>query len=146
VLQLEVVRLHVGNFVTSLDMAGCSITLLQLSHTPIASTQQAATELSDRLLLLLDAPANAPAWPHCTPILSAASKAPVPLPKAVEEDVLATTTSASSGAAMEVGEAGKKLELCLRAVCRGLQVAAPELNNYDQQVSRGLGCPCISLS
>ena len=137
-MQLEVVRLHVGNFVTSLDMAGCSITLLQLSHTPIASTQEAATDLSDRLLLLLDAPTNAPAWPHCTPVVLVSPKVPVPLPKAVEEDVLATTgAGVVGGVVVEVGEAGRKLELCLRAVCRGLQVAAPELNNYDQKVGGG---------
>jgi ATP-dependent dihydroxyacetone kinase len=57
-----VARVWAGNFLTALDMAGISVSLL---------------EVDDELLADLDAPTTAPAWPHT---LSATEGAVVPAP------------------------------------------------------------------
>lgn len=51
--QLKVERVHVGSFVTSLDMHGLSLTLLDLD---------AVNPAGGSILDLLDAPADAPGW------------------------------------------------------------------------------------
>ena len=64
---IEVARLWAGNFLTALDMAGASLSLLPVD---------------DELLAALDAPTSAPAWP---PGASAAEPAVVPAPPATRE-------------------------------------------------------------
>ncbi|WP_433726170.1 dihydroxyacetone kinase subunit DhaL [Actinoplanes sp. CA-051413] len=61
-----VARLWAGNFLTALDMAGVSVSLLAVD---------------EELLTALDAPTTAPAWPHTTP---AAEGAVIPAPAPAE--------------------------------------------------------------
>jgi triose/dihydroxyacetone kinase / FAD-AMP lyase (cyclizing) len=62
-LGVVVARLWTGNFLTALDMAGCSLSLLAVD---------------DDLLSALDAPASAPAWPSTTSAVASATVAAPP--------------------------------------------------------------------
>lgn len=118
--QVEVMRVWCGSFMTSLNMAGVSLTLLRVD-----GPQRAP------LLRYLDAPTSAPGWPHQPPYRPK-PKTPtlVPLHKYEQEDEAAGT-----------GEQGddmtEVLRAALHAVALSLEQAAPLLDELDAKVGDG---------
>lgn len=107
--------MYAGHFLTSLDMAGISVTLLALT---------------DEREAALDAPTTAPGWPGGG--LCLASKPMVPMPQL---EPLAPvgggiTPSAATGAAALLGA-------CIQAACDSMLSAAEQLNDWDRLCGDG---------
>jgi triose/dihydroxyacetone kinase / FAD-AMP lyase (cyclizing) len=100
------VRVWSGTFLSALDMAGVSLSLLPVD---------------DELLALLDAPAEAPAWPHATPATEGAVITP------------------ASGDELPTGELaeGDPLRRGLEAVAEVLIAHRDELTELDREVGDG---------
>lgn len=117
---VRVERLWVGNFLTALDMAGCSLSVLPVD---------------DESLAALDAPTGAPAWPAPTPgpveprTIPAPfpATAPTPLPAAADPSV-----PAAGGP-----DRDDPLVRALRAVAQALTAAEQELTTLDREVGDG---------
>ncbi|HEY7211860.1 MAG TPA: dihydroxyacetone kinase subunit DhaL [Bryobacteraceae bacterium] len=109
----NVSRLYAGTFLSSLDMAGISISLLRTDE--------------DRLKWL-DAPTTAPAWPN---VLKRSPGALIPryysLPSSLEGATPHTPET----------EAGRKAQLVLHRVCVALIAAEEKLTALDQAVGDG---------
>ena len=110
---VQVERVFSGTFVSSLDMAGISISLMRLD---------------DERLQLLDAPTLAPAWPRTymgkpTPIRDRIVTIP-----AVETDEVAHRPETAEG---------KRLERAVAAACHAIIQAAPKLTELDGMVGDG---------
>ncbi|CAL8469949.1 g9491 [Coccomyxa elongata] len=112
--KLAVARVFVGSFMTSLNMAGFSLSLLLLDDARTAA---------------LDAPTQAPAWPAPQGEL-ALHKAPVPLPRSCED-------GEGSGRPQALTPFGKVMERALLAVCDALIAAAPKLDDLDSRIGDG---------
>ena len=129
---LVVERVYAGTFLTALEMAGVSLSLLQVD---------------DARLAALDAPTEAPAWPRLSAgalgrpqpstawrgarserqhIISAGTSSPVP-PLTAPTTSPITSLTTPTGRALERG-----LLLCTEA----LMAAAPHLTRLDQVVGR----------
>jgi dihydroxyacetone kinase len=106
---LVVERAWSGNFVTALDMPGCSLSLLKLD---------------DDLIALLDAPAQAPAWPGGGRIDPARHR-------------VASPSMAEAEAAAEPGPLSPVLKQAVLAVAAALTAAEPELTELDVQAGDG---------
>jgi hypothetical protein len=130
-LQLHVVSVLSGPFMTSLDMAGVSITLLAL--TPDMEP-------------LLAADTAAPGWPRTSSSLTTHSSRqhPLPLPTGPSDEADAAAgqqAGASSSSVQAVLTAG-----CVRAAAEALQQAVPLLNEMDAKVRRCCcRCRCFAL-
>ncbi|QDL94657.1 dihydroxyacetone kinase subunit DhaK (plasmid) [Paroceanicella profunda] len=107
----EVARAWCGTFLTAIDMAGISLTLLRCD-TGIEAA--------------LDLPVDAPAWPRQA--LPATPMVPRRLPAPPAPDMAATASGAPAGPRFEAG---------LRAICAALRDAEPELTRMDQAVGDG---------
>jgi dihydroxyacetone kinase len=101
-----VARLWAGTFLSALDMAGVSISLLGVD---------------DDLLLALDAPTTAPAWPHS---VSAAEGAVIPAP-------------APAAGGTGTLPAGDPVRRALEAVAETLVAHRDELTDLDREVGDG---------
>jgi triose/dihydroxyacetone kinase / FAD-AMP lyase (cyclizing) len=109
--QFTVERIYAGTFLSSLDMAGISISLLALN---------------DERLRWIDAPTTAPAWPNVIrqrPGQAAAHIAP------------AATTAPSQGAAQT--ELGRATKQAIEAACNALLAAEDELTELDRITGDG---------
>jgi dihydroxyacetone kinase len=111
---LVVERVYLGTFLSALEMAGASLTVLPVDH--------------DRLALL-DAPTDAPAWPNAaarprrrtgTPAETVPSAAPLP----------------AAPAGLQTG-LGKAVAAAVRAAADALSAASPRLTELDQAVGDG---------
>ena len=104
-------RVIIGAFMTALDMAGLSLSLLLVDDTRLAR---------------LDAPTLAPAWPA---VIGAhvPNKAPLPLPEGLR------VSPAAAGRARAEGPTalGKALRHALERVAAALVAAAPKLDDLD---------------
>jgi triose/dihydroxyacetone kinase / FAD-AMP lyase (cyclizing) len=109
---LTVERIYAGTFLSSLDMAGISISVLGLNE--------------DRLRWL-DAPTTAPAWPN------AAQQRPGDPARQIAVEV-STAVSSSSGAKTE---AGRKTKQAIEAACQALLAAENELTEMDRVTGDG---------
>jgi dihydroxyacetone kinase len=105
-------RIYAGTFLSSLDMAGISISVLGLNQ--------------DRLRWL-DAPTTAPAWPN------AAKQRPGSPARQTSVEVNAAV-SPGSGAQTE---GGRKTKQAIEAACRALLVAENELTEMDRVTGDG---------
>lgn len=105
---IVVERAWAGAFLTALDMAGCSLSLMRLD---------------DARLARLDAAATAPAWP------GAASR-----PQPVRAHA---ATAAAAPPAVPRGASGTLLEAALRAAAAALRTAEPRLTELDRAVGDG---------
>ena len=107
-LGIRVERAWCGSFLTALEMAGCSVSLMRLDAGRLAR---------------LDAPASAPAWPgpgapaHLGRSRAAAPTPPAPPPPATARD--------------------PRVDRALRAVAAALRDAEPVLTRMDQAVGDG---------
>ena len=109
---LTVERIYAGTFLSSLDMAGISISVLGLNE--------------DRLRWL-DAATTAPAWPN------AAKQRPGDPETQVAVEV---STEASSGSGAQT-EAGRKTKQAIEAACKALLAAESELTEMDRVTGDG---------
>jgi triose/dihydroxyacetone kinase / FAD-AMP lyase (cyclizing) len=105
-------RIYAGTFLSSLDMAGISISVLGLNE--------------DRLRWL-DASTTAPAWPN------AAKQRPGNPETQIAVDV---STEASSGGGAQT-EAGRKTKQAIEAACKALLAAENELTEMDRVTGDG---------
>lgn len=138
-LGLTVDRLYVGPYMTSLDMAGVSLTVL--SYDVEGAEEGAGAPSWDELLQLLDAPTDAPGWPVRGAAVPAPydpqtySDVPAPLPAAPQQEAAGEADAAGSGPAGG-GDAGAALGRALAAAAEALVAAAPELDAMDAKVGR----------
>ncbi|CAO2823314.1 unnamed protein product [Amaranthus hypochondriacus] len=120
-LQLEhglaVDRVYTGSFMTSLDMAGLSITVMKVD---------------EAILPLLDAPTKAPAWPVGVDGNRPPAKIPVPVPLSsiVRSNELSTRPQ-------ELSEQGRILEVAIEAATSELINLRDQLNEWDSKVGDG---------
>jgi triose/dihydroxyacetone kinase / FAD-AMP lyase (cyclizing) len=110
---VAVERIFAGTFLSSLDMAGISISVLGLM---------------DERLRWLDAATNAPAWPNVLPLRPGAASA------GTREDGTTRVISAPGGAQTEIG---RKVSDAIEAGCRALIAAENELTELDRITGDG---------
>lgn len=110
-LGLEIERVYSGAFVTSLDAAGVSLSILRVGQ---------------ERLTLLDAPTSAPAWPN---------GAQLPIGAIGERIISSGPTSAR--AKPRQSEMNPILRRAIQAVCRALIAAEPRLTELDQASGDG---------
>jgi dihydroxyacetone kinase len=109
---LTVERIYAGTFLSSLDMAGISISVLGLNH---------------ERLRWLDATTTAPAWPNVTRQRPGKAEAQI----AAEAG---TEVSSGNGARTE---AGRKTQQAIAAACKALLGAEGELTEMDRVTGDG---------
>lgn len=113
---LAVARVYAGAFMTSLDMAGISLSILKVD---------------DNVLARLDAPTRAPAWPNACSGPRRPTTVPVPLPPAPPDQYKAATRP------REVTPGGKRLEAAIRAGAEAVLALQEQLNAWDALVGDG---------
>ncbi|PPD78424.1 hypothetical protein GOBAR_DD24651 [Gossypium barbadense] len=120
-LQLEfglaVERVYTGSFMTSLDMAGFSISIMKADQT---------------LLQRLDAPTKAPHWPVGSAGNRPPAKIPVPLPPS-----RSTKSEESLSRPLQLSEQGRILEAAIEAAVNAVIVMRDSLNDWDSKVGDG---------
>jgi len=121
---IRVERVAVGPLMTSLEMAGASLTLLRLTLPP-AGAAGASLEA------LLDAPTAAPGWPGAADI-SGGGLPPVPAPAAAADAALAAAVRPAV-----LSPAAASLEAALLAACAALEAAEPQLTAWDAAIGDG---------
>jgi len=107
-------RLYAGTFLSSLDMAGISISVLGVN---------------DEWLRCLDAPTTAPAWPNAAK-QRPRSASPESVPRARVKMSFTTRENA-------VSDLGNSLERAIKAACDALIEAEPELTELDRITGDG---------
>ena len=107
-------RLYAGTFLSSLDMAGISISVLGLN---------------DEWLRWLDAPTTAPAWPN------AAKQRPRPVN--LQSAPPAGVNMAFTARENPESDLGKNVERGIRAACEALFQAEPQLTELDRITGDG---------
>jgi dihydroxyacetone kinase len=110
----SVERIYAGTFLSSLDMAGISITVLGVN---------------DEWLRWLDAVTTAPAWPN-------ALKQRPGKPKAQIAAEVSTKVSSPTGRGAQ-SEAGRKTKQAIEAACKALLGAEGELTEMDRVTGDG---------
>ncbi|KAG8498940.1 hypothetical protein CXB51_005360 [Gossypium anomalum] len=120
-LQLEfglaVERVYTGSFMTSLDMAGFSISIMKADQT---------------LLQRLDAPTKAPHWPVGSAGNRPPAKIPVPLPPS-----RSTKSEESLSRPLQLSEQGRILEAAIEAAVNAVIGMRDSLNDWDSKVGDG---------
>ena len=111
---LTVERLYAGTFLSSLDMAGISISVLGLN---------------DNWLHWLDAPTTAPAWPN------AAKQRPRPVD--LQAAPLPSVNMAFKVKDQLQSDLGKNAKRAIQAACQALIQAEPELTELDRITGDG---------
>jgi triose/dihydroxyacetone kinase / FAD-AMP lyase (cyclizing) len=111
---LIVERIYAGTFLSSLDMAGISISVLGVN---------------DERLRWLDAATTAPAWPNVLKQRPGRPEAPI-----AAKDRAKASTATGNGAQSEVG---RKAKLAIEAACRALIEAEGELTEMDRVTGDG---------
>ena len=107
-------RVYAGTFLSSLDMAGVSISVLGVN---------------DEWLRWLDAPATAPAWPH-------ALKGRPGKPDGGIEAEVGGSVAAPRGAGAKT-ETGRRVRRAIEAACKALIEAEDELTEKDRVTGDG---------
>ncbi|ESQ30694.1 hypothetical protein EUTSA_v10011337mg [Eutrema salsugineum] len=120
-LQLEfglaVDRVYTGSFMTSLDMAGFSISIMKADQS---------------ILERLDAPTKAPSWPVGTDGNHPPAKIPVPLPP-----FRSTKSKESLSRPQELSQQGRILEAAIEAAATVVISLKDSLNEWDGKVGDG---------
>ncbi|QVQ49998.1 dihydroxyacetone kinase subunit L [Spiractinospora alimapuensis] len=110
---VEVERLWVGTFLSALDMAGCSVSIV---------------DVTDQELELLDAPTDAAAWPRATGRVPDAERSELPVP---ENGGATRSTGSRAGADMS------RLLDAVGAAARAVLEAEDRLTELDRNVGDG---------
>lgn len=113
----KVTRLLVGSYMTSFDMHGASLTLLNLTGAP------------EELKELLDAPTDAPAWTHCD-VLTGVRPLEVP-------EVLPASTGSATSTNLPPVTGKWNMASLVTAAATALRDAEPLLTKYDTIVGDG---------
>lgn len=120
-LQLEhglaVDRVYTGSFMTSLDMAGFSISIMKADQT---------------ILQYLDAPTRAPAWPVGVDGSRPPARIPVPLPP-----VRSTKSEEALGRPLQLNQVGQTLEAAIEASANAVIDLRDSLNEWDSKAGDG---------
>lgn len=120
-LQLEhglaVDRVYTGSFMTSLDMAGFSISIMKAD---------------EAILQRLDAATKAPFWPAGVDGNHPPAKIPVPLPL-----TRLTKSDESLGRPLQLSEQGQILEVAIEAAANTIINLRDSLNEWDSKVGDG---------
>uniref|UniRef100_M4DCC4 3,4-dihydroxy-2-butanone kinase n=1 Tax=Brassica campestris TaxID=3711 RepID=M4DCC4_BRACM len=120
-LQLEfglaVDRVYTGSFMSSLDMAGFSISIMKADQS---------------ILERLDAPTKGPSWPVGTDGNRPPSKIPVPLPPFQQNK-----NEESLGRPQELSQQGRILEAAIKAAATVVISLKDSLNEWDGKVGDG---------
>lgn len=120
-LQLEhglaVDRVYTGSFMTSLDMAGFSISIMKADQT---------------ILQYLDAPTRAPAWPVGVDGSHPPARIPVPLPP-----VRSTKSEEALGQSLQLNQVGQTLEAAIEAAANAVIDLRDSLNEWDSKAGDG---------
>ncbi|PIN04006.1 Dihydroxyacetone kinase/glycerone kinase [Handroanthus impetiginosus] len=120
-LQLEhglaVERVYTGSFMTSLDMAGFSITVMKADQ---------------KILNRLDAPTKAPNWPVGADGNRPPAKIPVPLPPSRLKK-----NDETLGRPQQLSPQGHTLELAIEAAATAVVSLKETLNEWDSKVGDG---------
>ncbi|KAJ8445070.1 hypothetical protein Cgig2_022590 [Carnegiea gigantea] len=124
---LAVDRVYTGSFMTSLDMAGLSITVMKVD---------------EATLQLLDAPTKAPAWPVGVDGDRPPAKIPVPVPQSPSSGSNKVTDSfipshQSSTRPEQLSEQGRMLEVAIEAAASEMINLRDTLNEWDGKVGDG---------
>lgn len=114
---LAVDRVYTGSFMTSLDMAGLSITVMKVD---------------EATLQLLDAPTKAPAWPVGVDGDRPPAKIPVPVPQSPSSG-----SNKSSTRPEQLSEQGRMLEVAIEAAASEMINLRDTLNEWDGKVGDG---------
>ena len=114
---LRVARLYSGAFMTSLDAAGISLTLLRVAD--------------EQMIERLDAPTDAPAWPHAHGKPGSGPNV-LPLPMEPGSEPVATRTACLAKTAE-----GKALQAALRSAALAVQSLEAQLGTWDAAVGDG---------
>ncbi len=109
-LGMEIERVYSGAFVTSLDAVGVSLSILRVD---------------DELLVLLDAPTSAPAWPN-------GARKPV---GPIEERIIVSRPAAAGK--VRQSNANPVLVRAIQAACRAVVSAEPRLTELDRASGDG---------
>mmetsp|Transcript_20062 Transcript_20062/g.22978 ORF Transcript_20062/g.22978 Transcript_20062/m.22978 type:complete len:605 (-) Transcript_20062:145-1959(-) len=124
----KVTRLMVGSYMTSFDMHGASVTILNLSCS------------SDELITLLDAPCNAPAWSACDVWKAEEEESPrlssIDRPEVVVDDKTKSMVAAKLPPVKLLSFSESAKTLTLRATKRLCEEEAT-LTKYDTIVGDG---------
>jgi dihydroxyacetone kinase len=115
VLQAVVVRVYCGSLMTSLEMAGVSLTLLKLSA---------------EWLAYLDTPTSAPDWPTVTVGLNESRTRVDPSPVPCKSD--SSNTSEDERTKEPSTNIGRAMRSCVAAVCECLTSNEERLNDLDR--------------
>lgn len=120
-LQLEfglaVERVYTGSFMTSLDMAGFSISIMKAD---------------EHLLQRLDASTKAPHWPVGTAGNRPPAKIPVPLPPS-----RSTKSEEALTPSQQLSQQGRVLEVAIEAAAKATIDLRDNLNEWDSKVGDG---------
>ncbi|KAI4365805.1 hypothetical protein MLD38_021760 [Melastoma candidum] len=108
---ITVERVYTGSFMTSLDMAGFSITVMKVDPS---------------VLQRLDAPTKAPAWPVGINCCCSTPKVPVPMPPASLENI-----DELRGRPRELNQQGVVLEAAIEAAAKAVIQIKDQLNEWD---------------
>jgi dihydroxyacetone kinase len=109
-------RAYAGTFLSALEMAGVSLSVLRLD---------------DARLARLDASTDAPAWPHVAPGPRTRQRVATPLHPGTPSSPLSTPSGPPQTAL------GRALDASIRAAAEALIAAAPRLTELDQIVGDG---------
>jgi dihydroxyacetone kinase len=112
---LAVERVYLGTFLSALEMAGASLTVLPVD---------------DRRLALLDAPTDAPAWPNAAGRPRCRESPPI------EAEPPPTSLPPAAPAALQTS-LGKAVAAAVRTAADALIAAAPRLTELDRAVGDG---------
>jgi triose/dihydroxyacetone kinase / FAD-AMP lyase (cyclizing) len=107
-------RVYMGTFLTALEMAGVSLSVLPVD---------------DRILSLLDAPTDAPAWPTAANRPRKRTSDTIPAPP-----VMPVVSTEPKGPQSHLGQ---RIGAAIRAATDALIEAAPRLTQLDQAVGDG---------
>ncbi|KAL8056425.1 hypothetical protein ABFX02_04G119100 [Erythranthe guttata] len=120
-LQLEhglaVERVYTGSFMTSLDMAGFSVTVMKADQT---------------ILSRLDAPTKAPNWPVAADGNHPPAKIPVPIPPSLSKKNKETLSRPE-----QLSSQGHILEVAIEAAATAVIDLKDSLNEWDSKVGDG---------
>ncbi|CCG81097.1 Dihydroxyacetone kinase 1 [Taphrina deformans PYCC 5710] len=115
--ELKIVRTYAGSFVTSLDGAGVSITLLNVSNIKESSV----------LLEHLDLPSTAPGWNNALKASAWAAKA----------EEVATRTEVKEKSRVDISIDSKTTRTLIEGACKSLVASESEITKYDTVAGDG---------
>lgn len=117
------VRIYSGSFMTSLDMNGVSLSILNLSLLGI--------EMREHVLSCLDHPVNSPAWTPALPIPTDHFDVKKRTIQPIFKEKTGATAVAATGDASDSHRVNVDILNVVRLVCNRIMAVEPQLSEYD---------------